>query len=127
MDVVCICKTRVDLCLSYRFYLQKAFKLTPFANFTVFKWEATSIGVYKLLKLIFLLLPVIDCLLSDWGTWSDCDAVCGTGIMTRTRTIESAPQNGGKHCSSLVQKRGCQGFKCQHHQDRRILRGMFDY
>lgn len=65
-------------------------------------------------------------MLSDWGTWSDCDAVCGTGIMTRTRTIESAPQNGGKHCSSLVQKRGCQGFKCQHHQDRRILRGMFD-
>lgn len=48
---------------------------------------------------------------------------CGTGMMSRTRSILNAPENGGKHCPSLVQKRGCQGFKCHGQRDRRVLRG----
>lgn len=35
----------------------------------------------------------------------------------------SEAQNGGKHCPSTVQKRGCQGYKCHSHSDRRVLRG----
>uniref|UniRef100_A0A1B0D6F1 Spondin-like TSP1 domain-containing protein n=1 Tax=Phlebotomus papatasi TaxID=29031 RepID=A0A1B0D6F1_PHLPP len=66
---------------------------------------------------------VLDCLVSEWGSWSECDATCGTGMMSRNRTVVRPAQNGGKHCPSLVQKRGCQGFKCQHHQDRRVMRG----
>lgn len=48
-------------------------------------------------------------------------------MMTRTRKIENSPQNGGKHCPSLVQKRGCQGYKCHSHSDRRALRGKLLY
>lgn len=65
---------------------------------------------------------VIDCVVSEWGPWSDCDTACGTGMMSRTRIIEQKPQNGGKHCPSLVQKRGCQGLKCHNHHDRKVLR-----
>lgn len=75
---------------------------------------------------IFFFVPlfsVIDCTVSEWGVWSDCDTSCGTGIMSRTRKVINSPTNGGKHCPSLVQKRGCQGFKCHHHSDRKVLRG----
>lgn len=65
---------------------------------------------------------VIDCIVSEWGPWSECDTACGTGMMSRTRIIEHKPQNGGKHCPSLVQKRGCQGLKCHNHHDRKVLR-----
>ncbi|XP_055299240.1 somatomedin-B and thrombospondin type-1 domain-containing protein [Sitodiplosis mosellana] len=67
---------------------------------------------------------VIDCTVSEWGVWSECDVPCGTGMMSRTRSILNAPENGGKHCPSLVQKRGCQGFKCHGQRDRRVLREM---
>ncbi|KAL0267289.1 UNVERIFIED_CONTAM: hypothetical protein PYX00_009604 [Menopon gallinae] len=36
-------------------------------------------------------------------------------MTTRHREIQVQPQNGGKHCPSLMQKRGCQGTKCPHH------------
>ena len=73
----------------------------------------------------FFLFAVIDCTVSEWGVWSECDVSCGTGMMSRTRSILNAPENGGKHCPSLVQKRGCQGFKCHGQRDRRVLRGMY--
>ncbi|ETN63058.1 hypothetical protein AND_005240 [Anopheles darlingi] len=69
---------------------------------------------------------VIDCIVSEWGQWSECDTACGNGMMSRTRIIEQKPQNGGKHCPSLVQKRGCQGLKCHNHHDRKALRGTVD-
>ncbi|KAK6641561.1 hypothetical protein RUM44_013274 [Polyplax serrata] len=62
-----------------------------------------------------VILPVIDCVVSPWGPWSDCDVECGTGMTTRRREIQTQPQNGGKHCPSLMQKRGCQGTRCPHH------------
>lgn len=73
----------------------------------------------------FFYPAVIDCTVSEWGVWSECDVTCGTGMMSRTRSILNAPENGGKHCPSLVQKRGCQGFKCHGQRDRRVLRGMY--
>lgn len=71
-----------------------------------------------------LSISVIDCVLSDWGQWSECDAKCGTGIMSRQRTILRAPENGGKHCGSLAQKRGCQGYRCSSAHDRKALKGI---
>lgn len=67
-------------------------------------------------------ISVLDCQVSEWGPWGDCDVTCGTGIMARNRTVLQMAQNGGKHCPSLAQKRGCQGYKCHHHRDRRILK-----
>ncbi|CAG9809546.1 unnamed protein product [Chironomus riparius] len=65
---------------------------------------------------------VIDCVLSEWGPWSECDAKCGTGMMSRTRSILRAPENGGKHCASLTQKRGCQGYKCNSVHEKKYLK-----
>lgn len=61
----------------------------------------------------------MDCQVSPWGPWTDCDAECGAGTMSRTRTVEIQPENGGRHCPSLQQRRGCQVSNC-HHQDHAI-------
>lgn len=63
---------------------------------------------------------VVDCQVSAWGPWTSCDADCGPGTMSRTRTIQTQPQNGGRHCPSLQQRRGCQVSNCHHHQDQAI-------
>ncbi|XP_016978674.1 cyclin-dependent kinase 11B [Drosophila rhopaloa] len=67
---------------------------------------------------------VLDCQVGDFGAWSECDKSCGTGMMTRTRQILQAAQNGGKHCPTLQQKRSCQGYRCHGHHDKKILREM---
>jgi hypothetical protein len=85
----------------------------------------------KLLRLInlqFLFFfysefSVIDCLLSEWGQWSECDAKCGSGTRTRTRTILRAAEMGGKHCGSLIQRQGCEGYRCKTFSERKILSG----
>ncbi|GLV36931.1 uncharacterized protein CBL_02234 [Carabus blaptoides fortunei] len=59
---------------------------------------------------------VVDCVVSPWGSWSACDAECGSGMMSRSRTVEVQPRNGGRRCPSLQQRRGCQVGTCQHHQ-----------
>lgn len=63
---------------------------------------------------------VIDCQVSPWGAWSNCDAECGSGTMSRTRSVVLEPQNGGRHCPSLQQRRGCQVSNCHHHHDHAI-------
>jgi len=55
---------------------------------------------------------VLDCVVSGWGPWSSCDSECGPGAQSRSRMVERAAENGGKHCPQLVQYRGCQGAKC---------------
>ncbi|KAH8264717.1 hypothetical protein KR044_002261 [Drosophila immigrans] len=67
---------------------------------------------------------VLDCQVGEWGAWSECDKSCGSGMMTRTRQIVQAAQNGGKHCPTLLQKRACQGYRCHGHRDKKILREM---
>ncbi|XP_017869432.1 PREDICTED: uncharacterized protein LOC108618037 [Drosophila arizonae] len=76
------------------------------------------------LSLYSALLSVLDCQVGDWGAWSECDKSCGAGMMTRTRQVLQAAQNGGKHCPSLLQKRACQGYRCHGHRDKKILREM---
>lgn len=58
--------------------------------------------------------------MTPWGTWSACDADCGPGTMLRTRSIKVQPQNGGRHCPSLEQRRGCQVSTCHRHPDPAI-------
>ncbi|XP_023211060.1 somatomedin-B and thrombospondin type-1 domain-containing protein-like [Centruroides sculpturatus] len=56
---------------------------------------------------------VTDCEVSEWGRWSSCNVDCGTGFMSRERNIIQHPQNGGRHCPELIQKRGCLGTRCE--------------
>ncbi|XP_037931395.1 uncharacterized protein LOC119666184, partial [Teleopsis dalmanni] len=44
--------------------------------------------------------------------------------MSRIRKVILPAQNGGKHCPSLVQKRGCQVFNCYGHHDKKTLHEM---
>lgn len=68
----------------------------------------------------FYLIPVVDCQVTSWGPWSTCDTDCGPGSMSRTRSVKIQPQNGGRHCPSLEQRRGCQVSTCHHHPDPAI-------
>jgi hypothetical protein len=49
-------------------------------------------------------LTPIDCVLSAWTKWSTCGE---EGTQTRTRTIITAPQDGGEPCGDLVETRPC--------------------
>lgn len=63
-------------------------------------------------------LPPVDCVVSEWGAWSDPTwLACADGMQSRsivrTRTIVTQPANGGAACPSLVetqpQTRVCPG------------------
>lgn len=40
--------------------------------------------------------PARDCVVADWGSWSDCDKVCGGGQTFRKRDLVTAAKHGGK-------------------------------
>lgn len=55
----------------------------------------------------------VDCVVSDWTTWDDCDALCGGGQMRRQRQIMVFPTAGGQVCpSELIQTKGCNLIPC---------------
>ncbi|KPI99079.1 RPE-spondin [Papilio xuthus] len=51
---------------------------------------------------------VTDCVISEWGPWSECDTGCGSGSMQRSRRVLQAAARGGRHCPDLIQRRACQ-------------------
>jgi hypothetical protein len=65
-----------------------------------------------------VVLPPVDCVVSEWGAWSDpAWMACADGMQSRsivrTRTVLTQPANGGSACPSLVetqpQTRECPG------------------
>jgi hypothetical protein len=54
-----------------------------------------------------------DCLVSDWSDWGHCDAVCGGGVNTRTRTIIHGVDKDGKACPLLSESRACNTACCR--------------
>lgn len=57
-------------------------------------------------------LPAIDCELTEWSQWSECNKSCGKGHMIRTRMIQMEPQFGGTPCPETVQRKKCRIRKC---------------
>jgi len=55
--------------------------------------------------------PPTNCVVSDYS-WSSCSADCGPGTQTGTRTITTAPQNGGTPCPVLSETRSCNNGAC---------------
>jgi hypothetical protein len=53
----------------------------------------------------------VDCVLSDWGPWSDCDTQCSWGAQRRTRTVLVQP-SGGSPCSCTEQIQPCYQGPC---------------
>lgn len=48
------------------------------------------------------------CTVSIWAPWSDCSASCGSGTMTRLRTVTA----GNVLCPSTAQTNGCSAPAC---------------
>jgi hypothetical protein len=53
----------------------------------------------------------VDCTVGQWEQWSECDNSCGYGSRRRRRHIVNYPDNGGKFCPVLKQRRACVGYK----------------
>jgi hypothetical protein len=54
----------------------------------------------------------IPCVMSDWGSFSDCTLSCGTGSQTRERNITTAPLYGGTLCLNLTHSEPCNEDEC---------------
>ncbi|KAM4617923.1 spondin-1 isoform 1-T1 [Discoglossus pictus] len=55
----------------------------------------------------------INCELTEWSHWSECNKSCGKGHVIRTRMITMEPQFGGVLCPETVQRKKCRLKKCQ--------------
>jgi len=54
----------------------------------------------------------VNCVLSGWSAYSACNANCGDGTKTRTRTVQSHPVNGGAPCGPLSESAPCSAVAC---------------
>ncbi|XP_078494013.1 spondin-1-like, partial [Ciona intestinalis] len=54
----------------------------------------------------------IDCKVCPWSTFAPCSASCGGGTKTRSRTVTTRPQHGGKECPVLSETQSCNNNKC---------------
>jgi len=53
----------------------------------------------------------VDCVVSEWGSWSTCSKSCGGGLMVRTRHVTRAMEFGGA-CPNLIEDKPCQTNEC---------------
>uniref|UniRef100_A0A8C4I3Y1 Spondin-1 n=1 Tax=Dicentrarchus labrax TaxID=13489 RepID=A0A8C4I3Y1_DICLA len=54
----------------------------------------------------------VDCMLSEWSEWSECNKSCGKGHTIRTRMLKLEPQFGGSACPETIQRKKCKIRKC---------------
>uniref|UniRef100_A0A3Q3X2V2 Spondin-1 n=1 Tax=Mola mola TaxID=94237 RepID=A0A3Q3X2V2_MOLML len=55
----------------------------------------------------------VDCMVSEWSEWSECNKSCGKGHTIRTRMIKLEPQFGGSPCPETIQRKKCKIRKCR--------------
>uniref|UniRef100_A0A0G4F982 WSC domain-containing protein n=1 Tax=Chromera velia CCMP2878 TaxID=1169474 RepID=A0A0G4F982_9ALVE len=50
----------------------------------------------------------VDCEMSDWGSWSQCDSTCGVGYQDRRRRVKTPAAHQGAPCpTELTQRQEC--------------------
>ncbi|XP_068595155.1 spondin-1-like [Brachionichthys hirsutus] len=55
----------------------------------------------------------VDCMVSEWSEWSECNKSCGKGHTIRTRMVKLEPQLGGSACPETIQRKKCKLRKCR--------------
>ncbi|XP_029009296.1 spondin-1-like isoform X2 [Betta splendens] len=55
----------------------------------------------------------IDCMVSEWSEWSECNKSCGKGHTIRTRMVKLEAQWGGSPCPETIQRKKCRIRKCR--------------
>eukprot|EP01084_Bolivina_argentea_P200679 343134_1 len=61
---------------------------------------------------LFCIGTAIDCIVSQWGDWTQCSVSCGGGIQTRSRTVVTEADNGGAICDPLQETQNCNEHIC---------------
>ncbi|XP_043915241.1 spondin-1 [Protopterus annectens] len=61
----------------------------------------------------------MDCQVTEWSQWSECNKSCGKGHVIRTRMIKMEPQFGGAPCPETVQRKKCKLRKCSRDTGKR--------
>ena len=54
----------------------------------------------------------VNCEVSNWSNWSNCNKDCGEGTETRKRTVTQYPEYNGKSCPELTETRSCKKKDC---------------
>eukprot|EP00122_Pirum_gemmata_P010725 Pgem_evm2s9926 len=60
--------------------------------------------------------PIVNCKLSEWSSWTTCDAECGSSVSgekTQTRKIITPPSNGGRTCDNVTRTSECLPENCE--------------
>jgi len=61
----------------------------------------------------------VDCVVSGWTQWDNCDRTCGVGQQNRQRQVTQNPRSTGKACPfSLIESRGCNLQSCGIHDGK---------
>ncbi|KAK3542745.1 hypothetical protein QTP70_000819, partial [Hemibagrus guttatus] len=63
----------------------------------------------------------LDCVVSDFSSWSRCSGMCGVGLRHRTRHVLAAPEYGGAGCPELSETQPCEHqLPCPIGEDRNL-------
>ncbi|KAF4086545.1 hypothetical protein AMELA_G00084780 [Ameiurus melas] len=63
----------------------------------------------------------LDCVVSDFSSWSRCSRMCGVGLRHRTRHVLAAPSYGGAGCPDLSETQPCEhALPCPVGEDRNL-------
>jgi len=63
----------------------------------------------------------IDCILTEWGAWGDCDRLCGNGVQFRQRTINQAAHFAGVPCGATEESQACNVVPCRMDYVRNLI------
>ena len=115
--------------MSFSFFFHKNGVTVPALHFSeacveMFKEQLSIQTLFQTRETLIpiCVLPAIDCELTEWSQWSECNKSCGKGHMIRTRMIQMEPQFGGAPCPETVQRKKCRIRKCLRNPSLQNLR-----